>query len=69
MTTGSTKLYINSWIYQNESLDYSKTLSPETGIELDCTLGVNPNDFPQSIYDSLHEFHRPEGEATIIIKT
>lgn len=63
MTTGNTKFYMNSWIYQNESLDYSKTLSPVTGIELDCTLGVNPNDFPQSIYDSLHEFHRPEGES------
>jgi len=63
MKTGSAKFYMNNWIYQNESLDYSKTLSPATDIELDCTLGVNPNDFPQSVYDRLHEFRRPEGEG------
>jgi histidinol-phosphate aminotransferase len=63
MTTGSTTYYMNRWVCQNDSLDYSRTISPVTGIELDCTLGVNPNDYPQSLYDKLHEFHKPAGEG------
>lgn len=63
MAIDGTTYNMNRWIYQNDALDYSKTLSSETSIELDCTLGVNPNDFPCSLYDRLQEFHKPAGEG------